>query len=161
MGISNDTAESAVNTVRAWWYNMGESLYKNSGKIFITADSGGSNGCRVRLWKKEIQILADEINKEIHVSHFPPGTSKWNKTEHRMFSCISQNRRGRPLISREAVVNLISNTETDKGLKIMAMPDENIYRTGRKISDKELAEVNLKKEGFHGEWNYIIFPHQK
>ncbi len=161
VGISNDTAESAVNTVRAWWYNMGESLYKNSGKIFITADSGGSNGYRVRLWKKEIQILADEINKEIHVSHFPPGTGKRNKTEHRMFSCISQNRRGRPLISREAVVNLISNTETDKGLKIMAMPDENIYRTGRKISDKELAEVNLKKEGFHGEWNYIIFPHQK
>lgn len=161
VGISNDTAEFAVNTVRAWWYNMGESLYKNSGKIFITADSGGSNGYRVRLWKKEIQILADEINKEIHVSHFPPGTSKWNKTEHRMFSYISQNWRGRPLISREAVVNLISNTETDKGLKIMAMLDENIYRTGRKISDKELAEVNLKKEDFHGEWNYIIFPHQK
>ncbi len=161
VGISNDTAEFAVNTVRAWWYDMGESLYKNSGKIFITADSGGSNGCRVRLWKKELQILADEINKEIHVSHFPPGTGKWNKTEHRMFSYISQNRRGRPLISREAVVNLISNTETDKGLKIMAMPDENIYQTGRKISDKESAEVNLRKEDFHGEWNYIIFPHQK
>lgn len=161
VGISNDTAEFAVNTVRAWWYNMGESLYKNSGKIFITADSGGSNGYRVRLWKKEIQRLADEINKEIHISHFPPGTSKWNKIEHRMFSYISQNWRGRPLISREAVVNLISNTETDKGLKIMAMPDENIYQTGKKISDKELAEVSLRKEDFHGEWNYIIFPHQK
>jgi len=161
VGVSNDTSEFAVSTVRAWWYNMGESLYKKSGKIFITADSGGSNGYRVRLWKVELQRLADEINREIHVSHFPPGTGKWNKIEHRMFSYISQNRRGRPLISREAVVNLIGNTETDKGLKIMAMPDENIYQTGRKISDKELANVNLRKDDFHGEWNYIIFPHQK
>ncbi len=159
VGISNDTAEFAVNTIRAWWYNMGEFFYRNSEKIFITADSGGSNGYRVRLWKKELQILADEINKEIHVSHFPPGTSKWNKIEHRMFSYISQNWRGRPLISREAVVNLISNTETDKGLKIMAMLDKNIYQKGRKISDQELAAVNLSKEEFHGEWNYIISPH--
>jgi len=104
VGVSNDTSEFAVSTVRAWWYNMGESLYKKSGKIFITADSGGSNGYRVRLWKGELQRLADEINREIHVSHFPPGTGKWNKIEHRMFSYISQNRRGRPLISREAVV---------------------------------------------------------
>jgi len=161
VGISNDTSEFAVNTVRAWWYNMGESLYKNSEKIFITADSGGSNGYRVRLWKTELQKLADEISKEIHVSHFPPGTSKWNKIEHRMFSYISQNWRGRPLISRETVVNLIGNTETDKGLKIMAMLDENIYQTGIKISDQELANVNLIREDFHGEWNYIIFPHQK
>ncbi len=161
VGISNDTAEFAVNTVRAWWYNMGESLYKNSEKIFITADSGGSNGYRIRLWKTELQRLADEINREIYVSHFPPGTSKWNKIEHRMFSYISQNWRGRPLISRETVVNLISNTETDKGLKIMAMLDENIYQTGRKISDKELAEVDLRKEDFHGEWNYMISPHHR
>ena len=160
-GISNDTAEFAVNTVRAWWYNMGERIYQDAEKILITADPGGSNGYRVRLWKKKLQESADEIDKEIHVSHFPPGTGKRNKTEHRMFSYISQNRRGRPLINRETVVDLIGNTETDKGLKIMAMLDENIYHTGIKISDKEFAKINIIKDQFRGEWNYIIFPSER
>jgi len=161
VGISSDTAEFAVNTVRAWWYNMGQKEYQDAGKIFITADSGGSNGYRIRLWKTELQELADEIGKEIHVSHFPPGTSKWNKIEHKMFSYISQNWRGRPLISRETAVSLIGNTATAKGLKIIAMLDDNIYQTGIKVSDEELAKVNLIREEFHGEWNYIISPDSK
>lgn len=161
VGISSDTAEFAVNTVRAWWYNMGQKEYRDAGKIFITADSGGSNGYRIRLWKTELQELADEICKEIHVSHFPPGTSKWNKIEHKMFSYISQNWRGRPLISRETAVSLIGNTTTAKGLKIIAMLDDNIYQTGIKVSDEELAKVNLIREEFHGEWNYIISPDSK
>lgn len=161
VGISGDTAEFAVNTVGAWWSDMGQSEYQSAGEIFITADSGGSNGYRPRLWEKELRELADEIRKEIHVSHFPPGTSKWNKTEHKMSGHISRNWRGRPLISRETAVNPIGNTTTANGPKIMAMPDENIYQTGIKVSDEELAKVNLIREEFHGEWNYIISPNSK
>lgn len=158
VGISADTAEFAVNTIRSWWYNMGNKLYQNSGKIMITADCGGSNGYRTRLWKVELQKLANEINKEIHVSHFPPGTSKWNKIEHRMFSYISQNWRGKPLVTKEVVVNLIANTTTKAGLKIMAMLDENTYQKGIKVADEELNQVNIIKDDFHGEWNYKILP---
>lgn len=158
VGISGDTAAFAVNSIRGWWYAMGKKLYQNSEKIFITADCGGSNGNRVRLWKIELQKLSNELNVEIHVSHFPPGTSKWNKIEHKMFSYISRNWRGRPLLSRETVVNLIANTRTNKGLEIKSMLDENNYEIGIKISDEELAEINLQKNKFHGEWNYKILP---
>jgi len=159
VGISSDTAEFAVNAIRSWWYNMGTAQYQNCRKIMITADCGGSNGYRVRLWKIELQKLANEIQKEIQVCHFPPGTSKWNKIEHRMFSYISQNWRGRPLISREAVVNLIASTTTKTGLQIRAMLDENTYETGIKVSAKRVSEeCNLMRHEFRGEWNYNIVP---
>lgn len=158
VGISYDTAQFAVNSIRSWWYEMGQAVYPNAKKLYINADGGGSNGWRVRLWKTEIQKLANELKLEIHVSHFPPGTSKWNKIEHRMFSFISKNWRGKPLVDRATVVNLIGNTKTKAGLKIKAKLDENIYEKGLKVSDKELSEISLKNEDFHGEWNYIIYP---
>lgn len=159
VGISSDTAQFAVNAIRSWWYNMGITAYKSAKKITITADCGGSNGNRVRLWKIELQKLANEINKEIQVLHFPPGTSKWNKIEHRMFSYISQNWRGRPLISREAVVNLIAATTTRTGLVIKAMLDNNTYQTGIKIAKRQVEEeCTIVKHNFRGEWNYNIVP---
>lgn len=158
VGISKDTAQFAVNSIRKWWYKKGVVNYEDSPAILITADGGGSNGSRVRLWKTELQQLANELKKEIHVCHFPPGTSKWNKIEHKMFCYISINWRGKPLISRQVVVNLISHTTTKKGLRIYAELDENIYEKGLKISDKQLAKVNLEKAEFRGNWNYIIKP---
>lgn len=160
VGISSDTAEFAVNAIRSWWYNMGSVLYSNCNKIMITADCGGSNGNRVRLWKIELQKFADEIGKEIRVYHFPPGTSKWNKIEHRMFSYISQNWRGRPLVSKETVVNLITATTTRTGLQIQAMLDNNIYQKGIKITKRHVDEkCNIIRHEFRGEWNYNIIPH--
>jgi hypothetical protein len=150
VGISRDTAEFAVNSIRCWWYQMGKERYGGTTEILITADCGGSNGYRTRLWKVELQKLANELNKIIHVCHFPPGTSKWNKIEHKMFCYISKNWRGKPLISREAVVQLIGNTSTNTGLIIQ--------QRGIKVSDEELAAVNVVKEDFHGEWNYSIHP---
>lgn len=158
VGISSDTAKFAVNSIRTWWNEMGKEQYKNSKKLFITADCGGSNGNRVKLWKIELQKLANELNMEIHVSHFPPGTSKWNKIEHRMFSYISKNWRGKPLIDRATVVNIIANTTTKTGLKIRARLDENIYEKGIKISNEELEKINIFKYKFHSEWNYVISP---
>lgn len=158
VGISSDTAEFAVNSIRTWWQEMGEMIYKQANELFITSDCGGSNGNRVRLWKTELQKLADEIKMTIHVSHFPTGTSKWNKIEHKMFSFISQNWRGKPLIDRATVVNLISNTKTKSGLEIKARLDERHYEKGIKVTDKELAAVNLIADEFHGEWNYTIYP---
>ncbi len=158
VGISSDTAQFAVNSIRNWWYEMGKSAYPAARKILINADCGGSNGYRNRLWKIELQKFSNEIGMIIHVSHFPPGTSKWNKIEHRMFSFISKNWRGKPLIDRATVVNLIANTRTNKGLSIKAKLDENIYEKGIKISDKELAKVNIYRFKFHGEWNYKISP---
>jgi len=158
VGVSKDTAQFAVNSVRAWWYEMGRPLYQDTSEILISADGGGSNSSRSRLWKVELQQLANEINKTIHVCHFPPGTSKWNKIEHKMFCFITENWRGKPLISRQAVVQLIGNTTTNTGLTIKAVLDENIYETGIKISDRQLEKVNLNKEDFHGEWNYFIKP---
>ena len=140
---------------------MGQEIYSNMSEIYINADGGGSNGHRVRLWKTELQKLADEINKTIHVSHFPPGTSKWNKIEHRMFSYISQNWRGKPLITLETVVNLIANTTTKNGLKIKAVLDKNIYKKGIKITDEELNSINITRDKFHGEWNYKITPQNR
>jgi hypothetical protein len=158
VGISADTAKFAVESIRKWWTNMGKECYPNVSELYINADGGGSNGSRTRLWKIELQKLATELQVKIHVSHFPPGTSKWNKIEHRMFSFISKNWRGKPLINRATVVNLIGNTRTTKGLKISAQLDEAIYQKGIKISDRELSEVFLEKDEFHGEWNYIILP---
>ena len=158
VGISSDTAEFAVESIRRWWHSMGKTIYTNSKQLLITADGGGSNGSRVRLWKIKLQELANELNMTIQVRHFPPGTSKWNKIEHRMFCHITVNWRGRPLLSREVVVQLIGNTRTKSGLEIKATLDENAYQAGIKVSDKELQSINLYKEKFHGEWNYEIRP---
>ena len=158
VGINFDTAKFAVSSIRNWWYEMGMKPYQSSNRIYINADGGGSNSSRSRLWKTELQILSNELNKEIYVSHFPPGTSKWNKIEHKMFSFISMNWRAKPLTSLQVIVNLIANTTTKKGLKIKTRIDKTIYQKGIKISDKELAEINLHRHEFHGEWNYIIKP---
>jgi transposase len=158
VGIDHDTASFAVESIRRWWTRMGRTRYPNARALMITADCGGSNANRNRLWKVELQQLANEINMTIHVSHFPPGTSKWNKIEHRLFSFISRNWRGQPLIDRATVVNLIANTKTKTGLVVQAMLDENQYETGRKISDDAMAALNLIPESFHGEWNYRIEP---
>jgi transposase len=158
VGISHDTAEFAVHSIRTWWNNMGKELYENCTEIMVTADCGGSNSYRTRLWKFELQKFADEIGKSIKVCHFPPGTSKWNKIEHRMFSCISQNWRGKPLVSLQTIVELIGNTKTKTGLKIKTSIDNNHYETGRKISDEEFESINLERSEFHGNWNYTILP---
>jgi hypothetical protein len=161
VGISSDTAEFAINSIRTWWYTMGAQMYPQATEMLITADCGGSNGYRVRLWKYELQKLADELELKILVRHFPPGTSKWNKIEHKLFSYISKNWRGKPLLTRETVVNLISNTSTRKGLKIYAVLDENEYTTGKEISEKEIASLNIRGDDFHPEWNYTISPQKK
>lgn len=158
VGTDHDTAQFAVNTIRQWWYHMGQLVYPQAEELLITADGGGSNGSRCRLWKFEIQGLADELKMGISVCHFPPGTSKWNKIEHRMFSHITKNWRGRPLTSHEVIVNLISNTSTRSGLKIQAGLDSQEYPTGIKVSEREMKELNLMKNEFHGEWNYTILP---
>ena len=158
VGISADTSEFAVHSIRCWWHIMGKKAYPGASELLITADGGGSNGYRVRLWKVELQRLATELEIEICVCHFPPGTSKWNKIEHKMFSYISKNWRGKPLITRETVVKLIASTKTTKGLEIRSMLDENVYEKGIKVTDEELDAVNLVKSDFHGEWNYTIVP---
>lgn len=158
VGISADTAAFAVNSIRAWWQTMGIKEYRRAKEMLITADCGGSNGYRVRLWKTELQALATELQMTIHVSHFPPGTSKWNKIEHKLFCFISKNWRGKPLIDRVTVVRLIGNTTTKTGLTVRARLDENQYEKGIKVSDEELNAVKLEKDDFHGEWNYKIHP---
>lgn len=159
VGTDHDTAEFAVESIRRWWLKMGQKIYPNAESLLITADGGGSNGSRCRLWKIQLQKLSNEINMAITVCHFPPGTSKWNKIEHRMFSYISQNWRGRPLISHEVIVSLIANTKTKKGLYIEAELDNGRYQTGIKVSNNELKNVNICPADFHGEdWNYTIKP---
>lgn len=158
VGTDHDTAEFAVETVRQWWRQMGVSTYPAATDLLIIADGGGSNGTRPRLWKTELQRLATETGLRISVCHVPPGTSKWNKIEHRMFAYITQNWRGRPLISHEVIVNLIGNTTTQTGLHIHAVLDLNHYATGKKITDEAFAAVHIKRDSFHGEWNYTIVP---
>jgi hypothetical protein len=158
VGMDHDTAEFAVETIRRWWKDMGRPVYPQANRLLITADAGGSNGPRLRLWKVELQKLADQTGLRIAVCHFPPGTSKWNKIEHRLFSFISQNWRGKPLISFEVIVNLIAATTTARGLKVHAELNDQPYPAGTQIADKELAEVRLKRDKFHGEWNYEIHP---
>ena len=158
VGIDHDTAEFAVESIRRWWREMGFPLYPTAQRLLITADGGGSNGYRVRLWRRELQSFSNELGFPIEVCHFPPGTSKWNKIEHRMFCHITANWRGRPLLSREVVVNLIGATTTHQGLKITAGLDENKYEAGIKVTDQEMASLSIIPDSFHGEWNYRINP---
>ncbi len=158
VGVDHDTAEFAVATIRRWWYSMGRPAYRQAKRLLITADAGGSNGPRLHLWKVELQKLADEIGLPISISHFPPGTSKWNKIEHRLFSFISQNWRGRPLITHQVIVKLIAGTRTATGLRVRAVLDRNTYPAGLKIDKKAIAKVQLKPASFHGDWNYSILP---
>jgi len=158
VGTDHDTASFAVATIRSWWLAMGKALYPGAKELLITADGGGSNGSRVRLWKLELQRLADELSIPIRISHFPPGTSKWNKIEHRLFSFISLNWRGKPLVSHEVIVNLIAATTTRRGLTVRAELDPTLYPKGVKVSDEEFAAICLTRDEFHGEWNYVITP---
>jgi len=158
VGTDHDTAVFAVASIRGWWRHEGRRQYPAATDILITADGGGSNGSRLRLWKLELQRLADETSLSISVCHFPPGTSKWNKIEHRLFSFISSNWRGEPLRDYETIVNLISRTTTAKGLKVTCRLDRRKYPTGRKVTDKEMLQMNLKRHEFHGDWNYTIQP---
>lgn len=160
VGTDHDTASFAVSTIRRWWFGMGKDLYPGARELLITADGGGSNGSRVRLWKLELQKLANELGIPVRVSHFPPGTSKWNKIEHRLFSYISMNWRGKPLISHETIVNLIAATTTKKGLKVKAELDSGHYPKGIKVTDEELETVRIFRDDFHGEWNYSILPNE-
>ena len=158
VGVDHDTAAFAVESIRRWWRLMGLSSYPEAKRLLITADAGGSNGARVRLWKWELQKLADETGLEISVCHFPPGTSKWNKIEHRLFSFISQNWRGKPLISHEVIINLIAATTSKSGLEVKSALDSNLYPDKIRISDQQMAELRLKREAFHGDWNYRLLP---
>ena len=161
VGTDHDTAAFAVESIRRWWRAMGEALYPGASRLLITADAGGSNGYRLRLWKLELQKLADETGLEIAVCHFPPGTSKWNKIEHRLFSAISQNWRGKPLVSHEVVVKLIGATTTTTGLTVRTALDPTIYPAGLSVTDAEMETLYLRPDAFHGEWNYALLPRQR
>jgi len=160
VGISNDTAEFAVESIRRWWKHIGLKYYPKAKKLLITADCGGSNGYRVRLWKVKLQEISNALDLEITVLHFPPGTSKWNKIEHRLFSFISKNWRGKPLIDLAVIINLIAATTTEKGLVVECIFDDNVYQKGIKVPDNFLEFINITRHDFHGEWNYTIAPQQ-
>ena len=161
VGIDHDTAEFAVESIKRWWHSTGKALYPGRQELLITADGGGSNGARNRLWKKKLQDLANEEQLTITVVHYPPATSKWNKIEHRLFAFISINWRAKPLTSLEVVLELLSHTTTKEGLAVTAVKDSNVYPTGIKVSDEELAALNLSRNSFHGEWNYTIKPQEQ
>ena len=161
VGTDHDTATFAVESIRRWWTTMGQPLYPDATRLLVTADGGGSNGARVRLWKLELQKLADETGMEIAVCHFPPGTSKWNKVEHRLFSAITQNWRGKPLVSHETVVNLIAATTTRTGLRVRSALDTGDHPKGIKVADADMATLHLQRDDFHGEWNYTLLPRQR
>lgn len=158
VGLSADTSEFAVASIRRWWIEMGRTRYSSATELLITADCGGSNGYRTRLWKLELQRFADEFGLSVTVCHLPPGTSKWNKIEHRLFSFIAMNWRGRPLVDYQTIVQLIAATTTEKGLRVGCALDENEYQKGRKVSDAEMAALNLSRHEFHGDWNYTLSP---
>ncbi|MCA1694942.1 MAG: ISAzo13 family transposase, partial [Actinobacteria bacterium] len=158
VGITSDTAQFAINTIISWWENLGKARYPDTQRLTITADSGGSNNPRTRLWRHELQRLADTTGLQIQVCHFPPGTSKWNKIEHRMFSFVSLNWRGKPLESLEVIINLIAATKTSTGLKLYAQLDHGTYERGLEITDDQLAAVNITRHAFHGDWNYTVSP---
>ena len=160
VGIDHDTAAFAVESIRRWWQQVGKGLYPDRTKLLITADGGGSNGSRTRLWKREMQRLSNETGLSITVCHFPPGTSKWNKIEHRLFSYISINWRAKPLTSLETIIELISHTTTDEGLSVTAIKDSNTYPTGIKVTDEEFKALHLIRDAFHGEWNYTFKPQE-
>lgn len=159
-GIDHETAEFAVESIRRWWQQIGKNLYPDKKELLITSDGGGSNGSRNNLWKKKLQELANEEQLTILVTHYPPGTSKWNKIEHQLFSFISINWRAKPLTSLEVVIHLISNTTDDKGLTVTAVSDNNVYPTGIKVTKKEMKDLNIVRDSFHGDWNYTIKPQQ-
>ena len=161
VGMDHDTAAFAVQTIRRWWQDVGRLRYPDAKKLMITADGGGSNGSRLRLWKRELQRLANELGIDITISHFPPGTSKWNKIEHRLFSFISMNWRGQPLVSYEAVVNLIGSTRTRSGLEVKAMLDTRTYEKGQKVSSQQIEQLSLQGHSFHPDWNYTLSPRMK
>lgn len=161
VGIDHNTAQFAVASIRQWWHQMGQALYPNAHELLITADCGGSNSYRAKLWKWELQQLATEVGLTLQICHFPPGTSKWNKIEHRLFSQITENWRGRPLVSREVVINLIANTTTTTGLKVNAALDKGQYPTGIQVTDEQFDSIQIEKDLFHGEWNYRILPSQQ
>jgi len=161
VGTDHDTPVFAVTSIEMWWMRMGSKRYPDARDLFITADAGGSNGYRAHAWKAELQHLADKLDLSIHVSHFPPGTSKWNKIEHRLFSFITINWRGKPLRTFRTVVSLIGNTTTRAGLIVHAALDQRKYPTGKKVSKKEMSELNIERDSFHGDWNYVIRPHAK
>jgi hypothetical protein len=158
VGTDHDTAAFAASTIRRWWAGMGAALYPKARRLLITADGGGSNGSRNRLWKRELQALADDTGLRIEVCHLPPGTSKWNKIEHRLFSFINQNWRGKPLSSHEVIVQLIAATSNRKGLRVHAELDPALYPAGTKVSDEEMAKLRIEPAAFHGEWNYSLCP---
>jgi transposase len=158
VGVDHDTAAFAAQSIRRWWESMGSEAYPRAARLLITADSGGSNGARVRLWKLELQKLADQTGLAISICHLPPGTSKWNKIEHRLFSFISQNWRGKPLVSHQVIVNLIAATTTKTGLRVRAEVDPDKYPKGVKVSDEDVASIRIERDPFHGEWNYTILP---
>ncbi|MFC1586090.1 ISAzo13 family transposase [Fibrobacterota bacterium] len=160
IGTDHDTGAFAVASIHGWWRNEGKALYPRAKLLLITADAGGSNGWRLRLWKLELQKVVDRTGLSVSVCHFPPGTSKWNKVEHRLFSFISSNWRGEPLLDYKTIVNLIARTTTAKGLKVRCRLDRRKYPTGRKVSNEEFKRVNLKKNNFHGEWNYTLHPNK-
>ena len=159
VGVSCDTAEFDVEAIRRWWHELGQERYTKPHRLLITADSGGSNGHRNRLWKFELQRLADEIGIKIEVCHYPPGTSKWNKIEHRLFCHITRNWRGVPLETHQVVVSLVSSTRTNEGLEVHCWLDGGTYETGRKVTNEEMSSVRIKRNAFHGDWNYEIQPH--
>jgi hypothetical protein len=161
VGTDHDTAVFAVESIRRWWRTMGQPLYPDATRLLVTADAGGSNGARLRLWKLELQRLADETGLEIAVCHFPPGTSKWNKIEHRLFSAITQNWRGKPLVSHETVVNHIVATTTRTGLKVRSELDTNDYPAGLRVSAADMKTLYLQRDDFHGDWNYMLLPRQR
>lgn len=161
VGTDYDTAAFAVESIRRWWYAEGRLFYPTATELLITADGGGSNGSRSRLWKLELQKLANEIGLTISVSHYPPGTSKWNPIEHRLFSFISINWRGQPLINYDTVLNFIASTTTATGLKVQCQLDKNLYPKGFKVSKSQFANISILRDDFHGEWNYSIFPQRE
>ena len=158
VGVGHDTAAFAVESIRRWWQSMGQPLYPGATRLLVTADAGGSNGYRSRLWKRELQRLADETGLEIAVHHFPPGTSKWNKIEHRLFSAITQNWRGKPLVSHEVIVKLIAATTTRSGLRVRSGLDTNAYPKGVTVPEADMETIHLRRDTFHGEWNYALLP---
>jgi hypothetical protein len=160
VGVDHDTSAFAVASIRSWWRSMGKLAYPDAHELYVVADAGGSNGYRARLWKAELQKFADDTGLELSVSHMPPGTSKWNKVEHRLFSHISQNWRGRPLVDHETVVSLIANTTTANGLKVKAKLDRRRYRTKVKVPDSTMRALAIRPRRFHGEWNYKLLPRE-
>ena len=160
VGITHDTAAFAVESIRRWWHELGATHYPTATRLLITADCGGSNGVRVRLWKRELQTLSDQLGIAITICHLPPGTSKWNRIEHRLFAFITQNWRGKPLVSHQVIVQPIANTTTDTGLTVACQLDASPYEKGIKVSNTEMASLHIQPAKFHGEWNYTITPRQ-